>query len=224
MPGPGLLLVMLALAALAARGSSRAAAGSYGQLLADGTSRPLAAGSRVAQTIQVEQVGLYRIEVDLGRLPIQPPGPLVLHVTAEPFAGPDLAQVTLDASHLTAEGWAAFEFAPLAAPAGQQLAFWLEAPQAQPGSALTVLGARRDAYPGGQVLFEPAPAAGDIQDLAFKLYYRAGLLDALPVLLARQAAGRPGIFGWPPLYLLILAAYGLVLGGLLLLAYQRLRG
>ena len=218
------LLVLLALAALAVRGSSRAAEGSYNQLAADGTSRQLAAGNRVGQTFQVEQVGLYQIDVDLGSLPNRAIGPLVLHVTAQPFAGPDLAQVTRDGAQPLTAGFAAFEFAPLTAPAGQTLAFWLEAPAMPPGSALTVRGASRDAYPGGQALFDPLPAAGGLRDLAFKLYYRAGLLQALPVLLARQAAGRPGIFGWPALYWAILLAWVLGLGGLLLLAQRRLRG
>ena len=222
-PGLGLLLVLLALTALAIRGSSRAAAGSFSQPVADHASGKLPAGSRVAQTFQAEQAGLYRIDIDLGGLASHQTGPLVLHVTAEPFVGPDLAQVTLDASQLPAEGFTAVEFAPMAVTAGQPLAFWLEAPQAQPGSALTVWGTTRDAYPGGQALFDPAPAGGGIHDLAFKLYYRVGQLQALPVLLARQAAGRPGIFGWPPLYLLILVAYALGLGSLLWLAYRRLR-
>jgi hypothetical protein len=46
-----------------------------------------------------------------------------------------------------------------------------------------------------------------VQDLSFRIYYRSGWLGSVGVLLARQAAGRPGIFGWPPLYVGLLLAY-----------------
>ena len=56
-------------------------------------------------------------------------------------------------------------------------------------------------------MFEPVAAAHGVQDLSFRIYYRSGWLGALAVLLERQAAGRPGIFGWPPLYVGLLLAY-----------------
>jgi len=219
--GLGLGGLLLALIAFAARGSSRAATGSYGQSVADSQAMMRATDGRLGQTFQVEQTGLYRIDLDLGNAATQQPGRLVLHVSAQPFTGPDLAQVTLDGAQLRAADYVAFEFAPLTAPAGQELAFWLETP---PGGAPAVWGTLRDVYPGGRAVFDPALTSGGLQDLAFRLYYRAGPLEAPAVLLARQAAGRPGIFGWAPLYGLVLLAYVLGLGGLLGLAYRRLRG
>jgi hypothetical protein len=221
--GLGLGGLLLALIAFAARGSSRAATGSFSQPVADSLAMVLATDGRVGQTFQVEQAGLYRIDVELGGTANQMPGRLVLHVSDQPFVGPDLAQVTLAGAQLSAADFTTFEFAPLAAPAGQSLAFWLEAPQAPTSSALIVKGARRDVYPGGRAAFVAALDRSGPLDLAFRLYYQAGPLEALPVLLARQAAGRPGIFGWSPLYGAVLLAYVLGLGGLLVLAYRRLK-
>ena len=221
---PGLLVVavLAAVLGLALRGSSQAAQQPYGQLVVQAAAGELVAGSRAGQTFRTDQSGLYRIDVYLGISHRQNHGPLVLHVSAAPFLGPDLARATADASQLPADGFMAFEFAPLPA-AGQPLAFWLEAPEALPGNALTPMGARQDVYPGGAAQFEGLPAAQGIQDLAFKLYYRSGWLGSLGVLFARQAADRPGIFGWPQLYLVLLLAYLLGLAVLLVVAAKRLR-
>ena len=222
---PGLLLaavVLVGVSALVARGSSRVAQGPYSQLTVQAATGELVAGSRAGQSFRTDQSGLYRIEVYLGASQRQNHGPLVLHVAALPFGGPDLARAKADAAQLQGDAFVGFEFAPLPAPAGQALAFWLEAPEAQPGNAVTVGGAAKDAYPAGAAVFDHLPAGG-LQDLAFKLYYRVGPLESLAVLLARQAEGRPGVFGRPQLYLALLVAYVLGLAALLALAVNRLR-
>ena len=223
LPGLLVLVALMAVAALALRGSSRAAQQPYGQLVVQAASAELVGGSRAGQTFRVDQSGLYRIDVYVGNLQGQQPGPLVLHVSALPFVGPDLARATADASQLLADGYVTFEFASLPEAAGQTLAFWLEAPQAQPGHAPTVMGAKQDEYAGGAALFDKLPAAPGVQDLAFRLYYRSGLWGSLAVLLARQAAGRPGIFGVPQFYLGLLVAYLFGLAALLVVVFNRLR-
>jgi len=222
---PGLLVfvVLAAVMGVALRGSSRTAQQPAEQLVAQASASELVAGSRAGQTFRADQSGLYRIDIYLGTRQRRNHGPLVLHVSAAPFVGPDLARATADASQLPADGFMAFEFAPLPAAAGQPLAFWLEAPEAVPGNALTPMGAAQDVYPGGAALFEGLPAAQGVQDLAFKLYYRSGWLGSLGVLFARQAADRPGVFGSPQLYLAFLLAYLLALAILLLVAFKHLR-
>jgi type II secretory pathway pseudopilin PulG len=225
-PGLLLLAVLAAVAALALRGSSRLAQQPEAQLTATTAAGELAASRRAGQTFLAEQNGLYQIDVRLARRTSsagQSLGTLVLHVSAEPFVGPDLAQATAEVSNLGPDGFLAFQFVPLAATAGRPLAFWLEAPNTPAGPGLMPLGAAQDVYPGGAAAFDPAASGQGVQDLAFRLYYRSGLLGALGVLLARPAAGRPGIFGRPELYALLLLAYLLGVAGLLVLAYRRLR-
>src|SRR5262249_39606446 len=151
--------------------------------------------------------GLYRIDVHLGNGQGQNQGPLVLHVTTAPFVGPDLARATADASQLQPDGFVAFEFAPLSEPVGTPLAFWLEAPEGRPGNALMAMGAAQDVYRGGAAVFDHVAGAQAVRDLAFRLYYQSGFLGSLGVLLERQTAGRPGIFGLPLLYVVLLLAY-----------------
>lgn len=222
LPGLLVLAVLAAVVALALRGSSQAAQQPYGQPVVQAAAGELVAGGRAGQTFQADQTGLTRIDVHLGQGQRQNEGSLVLHVTAAPFVGPDLARATAEASQLQADGYLAFEFAPLSEPAGQPLAFWLEAPEAQPGAALTPWGASHDVYPGGAAVFENL-SAGGVVDLAFRLYYRNGWLGALAVLLARQAAGRPGVFGLPQLHLALGLAYLLGLAAVLVAAVKRLR-
>ena len=222
-PGLLVLVVLIAVTGLALRGSSRAAQQPYGQLVAQAAAGELVAGSQAGQTFRTDQSGLNRIDVYFGNSQRQNHGPLVLHVSAAPFAGPDLARAAAEAAQLPADGFMVFEFSPLPAAAGQPLAFWLEAPEARAGNALTPMGAAQDVYPGGAAVFADMPAGRGVRDLAFKLYYQSGWLGALGVLFARQAADRPGIFGLPQLYAALLLAYLLGLAVLLAVAARRLR-
>ena len=55
------------------------------------------------------------------------------------------------------------------------------------------------------------PKGGKETDLAFELLYRSSWFDrALPI--TQIARSRPGIFGWPPLYALLVYAMLVVLG------------
>lgn len=124
---------------------------------------------------------------------------------------------------MRADGFVPFEFAPLPQAAGQPLSFWLEAPQAQPGNALTVMGATADLYPGGRAQFDHWTDTRGVQVLAFRLYYYPGPAQALGVLMQRLADGRPSVFGAPQLYAVLITAYFLGLAVLLVLILVQLR-
>lgn len=208
---------------LAVLGGAQTVDGPYGQFEVQAATGELVATVRAGQTFITDQPGLDRIDVYLGDFQRKNRGPLVLHVKAAPSAAADLVSVTLDASQVRGDGYVTFGFQPLPAPSNTPLCFWLEAPQARPGNAVTVLGTTNDAYPGGTALFDHMPANQGVQDLAFRLYYRPGVGEALTTLLARQAQGRPAIFGVPALYLGLVVAYILGLVLLLGLAVTRLR-
>jgi hypothetical protein len=220
----GLLALLLGtMAAFAVRGSRAAVAGPYGQFAAEAASGELGSGSQAGQTFVADQPGLYRIDLSLENSQPQSAGPLKLHVKAAPDAENDLALVTLDSPRPDAAGLVSFSFAPLAEQAGQPLYFWLEAPAASPGGSVKVMGTAYDSYPGGAARFDQPGAAGGVQDLAFRLYYRPGAGQAIEALTARLASGRPAVFGAPWLYPALVAAYALGLAGLLVLLIARLR-
>lgn len=209
-------------AVLASQGSLQAVTGPYGQFTADTPAGELVAGAAVGQTFTADQAGLYRIDVYLGNYQRQNHGSLVLHVKAAPFLQADMAVAWADASQVRADGFLSFEFKPLPTPAGVPLCFLLEAPQGSVGNAVTALGTARDTYAGGAALLEKLPGTRDVQDLAFRLYYRPGARQALATLIARQVAGRPSIFGTPQLYQALIAAYLIGLGCLVVLAVSQL--
>jgi hypothetical protein len=66
-------------------------------------------------------------------------------------------------------------------------------------------------------------AASGVEDLAFRLYYRPGVGQAISALTERLAGGRPAIFGAPWFYAALAAVYVLGLAGLLVLVITRLR-
>ena len=215
--------VLALIGCLAVLGGAQTVDGPYGQFDVQVATGELVASARAGQTFITDQPGLDRIDVYLGDFQRPNRGPLVLHVKAAPSDEADLASVTIDATQVHGDGYVTFGFQPLPEPPDTPLGFWLEAPQAQPGNAVTVLGTTTDAYAGGVALFDHMPANEGVQDLAFRLYYRPGVGEAVTTLLARQAQGRPTIFGAPALYLGLAAAYILGLVVLLGLAVSRLR-
>jgi hypothetical protein len=133
-------------------------------------------------------------------------GTIVLRL--RPVAGgPDLAEGQLAVSALTQRDPSVFRFAtittdPLTADRAVPIELILETRGVDRASAVSVM-AGPDRYTNGTLLQdgrEIAPA-----DLAFEPLYQASRFDRiLPV--TRIARARPGVFGWPPLYALLLWA------------------
>jgi hypothetical protein len=131
-----------------------------------------------------------------------------------------LVTLTVDASDLREGVFHHFEFAPLAGVVGRPLYFYLEAPEAQSGNAITIFGTVKDTYTGGHAVLANLPYHGGIQDLTFQLDYKQGLQWSLSELGNRLAAHKPwplGVRAWYPAlgaaYLVLLFGLGWALGG-----------
>jgi hypothetical protein len=84
----------------------------------------------------------------------------------------------------------------------------LSTPQLPPGEVIEVLGGP-DSYPAGSAYYYAQPQSA--VDLAFATTYRLRPVDIVwPI--SRMAAGRPGLFAWPPLYLLLPYAVAVTVG------------
>ena len=206
--------VLVAVAALAIAGGLQVAMGPYGQFTVEAPTGEILAGARAGQTFTTDQPGLYRLDVYLGNYGRQIRGQIVLHVKAAAGGETDLATVSGDPSKVRADGFQAFVFQPLPLPAGTPLYFDLEAPGAEPGNALTALGSTRDTYMGGTAILEQLPVGQNIQDLAFRLYYKPSVGQAGRTVMARLTKDRPAVFSAPQLYVALLAIYLLGLAGL----------
>ena len=133
-------------------------------------------------------------------------GTIVLHL--RPAAGGiDLAEGQLAVSALTLRGPSVFRFAaigadPRAANQATPIELILETHGVDRASAVSVM-AGPDGYQNGTLLRDGREIA--LADLAFEPLYQASWFDRiLPV--TRIAQSRPGLFGWPPLYALLLWA------------------
>ncbi len=170
-------------------------------------------GATIGQVFTADEAGVYRIDVSLATYGRQNTGPVVFHVRSWPVIAKDWAVLQVDAAQLQDNAWRSFEFAPLPNRPGDKIYFYMEAPTASHGNAITLWGTRRDVYPGGQAI-APWPLASPVKDLAFRVYYQASPAAALHSVYERLAAGRPGPLGSAVFYALLFLVYAVLLFGL----------
>ncbi len=164
------------------------------------------------QTFRVDAAELVAVRVLLFA-PAEPRNDLItLRLRYATTATPDLAVVSLPVRELARQGMTTFSLPtlrlradPHAAPV--QLQLTLEAPTLPPSAGVSVM-AGPDTYAEGTLLANDVPRA--FADLAFQPVYRQRWIDNL-FPLSRLADGKPGVFGWPPLYPLLAYAYGCTL-------------
>jgi hypothetical protein len=183
-----------------------AAHGPYGQPAADTYLGELLAGQCLGQTFVADAPGLYRVDVLLETYQRTNHGPLLLHVRAAPFA-PDWATASIDMADLSDNAYQAFQFPPLALPAGVPAFFCLEAPAAAAGNAVAVAAYRQETYSAGQALWPDGQPIGQARDLTFRLFYRPSAGWTIAAGLERLAAGKPGWLGRPQFYFLLFGLY-----------------
>ena len=154
--------------------------------------------------------GLSGVELLLATNNRQNRGPVEFSVRTSPEGTERLVSVTFDAADVEDNALYPIEFPPVRGLDVRILYFCLEAPEARPGNAITIWGARDDLYPGGEAILKGVSGNG-VLDLAFRLQHERTLWDRASVLLPRVAANKPSVFGERRLYLLLALAYlGLV--------------
>jgi len=166
----------------------------------------LVASARVGQTFVAEYPGLAQVQVMLSAYDRRNTGPLIFHLQTAPDAADDLVVLTLDAAKIENTGYYTFQFPPIQTGAGQSFYFYLEAPQAKRGNAITVRGAAEDVYPEGAAVLRGVQGP-DVRDLAFRLEYDPPLMDRISLLSYRLAQSKPAMWGDKWLYILLAGAY-----------------
>ncbi len=171
----------------------------------------LVAGRRLGQTFRAPQGGLYRIDVLLATYARQNSGPVLFQVSYGP-GEPALVTIPFDAAEVKDNTFRPFIFEPLDAPPEGTFYFSLEAPEAQPGNAITIWQTSSDSYADGQAYVNDQPAEGD---LGFIACFRSTPFDRWRVFVEQVRNGYPYL--WRARWLVLAAAIGWVLGtGLLL--------
>jgi len=171
----------------------------------------------VGQTFIADYDGLASVGVKLGTYTRDNTGPLVLHLLRDTE---EVVTVTEDAADVEDLDYLVFEFSPVLDSAGGAFYFYLEAPEAEPGNAITVFGYEaEDIYADGTAVFEGLHGNG-VKDLAFRLDYQPPLLEKAGIVVERLAASKPSLWGDRQFYLVLGLLY---LGGLYGLFVQFVR-
>jgi hypothetical protein len=166
----------------------------------------LVAAAKVGQTFVAVYPGLAQVQVMLDAYDRRNTGPLIFHLRTAPDAADDLVVLTLDAAKIEKTGYYTFQFPPIHTGASQSFYFYLEAPQAKRGNAITVRGATEDVYPQGAAVLRGIQGPA-VRDLAFRLEYDLPLMDRISLLSYRLAQSKPAMWGDKWLYILLAGAY-----------------
>jgi len=171
----------------------------------------LVAGRRFGQTFRAPFSGLYRVDVLLATYARRNEHPVLFHLSDGP-GGPTLVTIEVEAARIQDNAFHRFVFEPIPDSAGREFYFSLEAPQAEPGNAITVWQTDFDSYPHGRAYIDDSPTEGD---LAFVAYYRSSPAEVWNALAERVRTWHPLL--WRARWFVLGAAAAWVVGiGLLL--------
>ncbi|MFQ5855610.1 MAG: DUF6541 family protein [Anaerolineae bacterium] len=121
----------------------------------------------VGQTFVAQKNGLNRVDVFLATYARDNTGPVTFHLRESPAAGQDLVTIQFDARDVQDNAYQTFTFPPQRNSQNRSYFFFLEAPAAKPGNAITVWASPTDTYSQGQAYLASQPHPGD---LAFRTY------------------------------------------------------
>ena len=155
---------------------------------------------RLAQVVAVPREGLAAVQFWMLAHRRDAEGNVVLRVAALDAPEQPLAIIAIPLHDLPTQPPVTFPLPPFNRATTPSLLLTLEAPALDRDHAPAVLGAG-NLYGSGLLLVNGQPRNGE--DLAFRLFSRPIQADRL-LPLSRLAGGRPGLFGWPPLYLLLM--------------------
>ena len=132
----------------------------------------LVGGHSVGQVFVSQQANLCRIDLIMATHKRENSGQLILHLRDDPASSVDLATASVDMGDIMESSWHAFTFPPILDSKDRQFYFYLEAPEAPLGSAVSVWMSTSDVYADGTAYSDHQPIQGD---LAFRTFYLSGL-------------------------------------------------
>ena len=174
--------------------------GLSGQFARDMAPGELIRGTTVGQTFIADATGVYRVDVLLATYARRNSGPIIFHLRSSPADIRDWVTLRIDAARVRDNAFQSFEFKPLPNAKGEPLYFYLEAPEARPGNAITVWANSQDEYAAGQAV-ALLPLNQHMKDLAFRVYYQSDVRQKFRDVLNGMAADKPGLFGTRAWYL-----------------------
>ena len=124
----------------------------------------------VGQVFVAQENDLRSIGVLLATYKRQVEGPLVFHLQEMDSQGNtlDIVSIEIDIAEVQDNSWKLFSFLPIEKSKGKQYYFYLEAPESEPGHAITAWSVDTNLYHDGTLMLNHEPVTGD---LSFILYY-----------------------------------------------------
>jgi hypothetical protein len=177
----------------------------------------LPASSTVGQSFYSPADGLYQIDVVFGTYGHPGTSEIILHLKTSPEAMQDLATARLNSQEIENNVYNSFHFLQQRGIAGRMLYFYLEAPDASPGNAVTAYRSNENVYRGGEAYYDGIAASSD---LAFVAHYRLGPLDAVRFVLRQLSDQRPCLLGNPWFYAVLIALHFALVGKLFVFLRQ----
>jgi hypothetical protein len=128
----------------------------------------------------------------------------------DPFQGIELYSTTFEALEVSDQSWYRFRFPAISDSAGKTYLLILQSPNSEPGNAITVGGIDHDKYPLGSAFAGPVPIVGDI---TFRACFQMSVVEKMEFLANQLTRHRPGLWGNPAFYVIILGGYAFLLTG-----------
>jgi len=142
----------------------------------------------IGQTLRAEYDDLSGIELLLATYSRKNSGELNFHLKKDVDSQEELFICKRDISKVKDNRYYMFEFPPINNSKGKKFYFYLEAPQSQPGNAITIWSNSSDSYKEGEKIINGIVSDGD---LAFKTIYHPGIKGGIDTLLAKTIQNKP---------------------------------
>jgi hypothetical protein len=168
----------------------------------------------IGQSFVAPHNHLYRIEVHLQTYQRQNTQDISFKLFELPEAGNnpnegrEIFNTTFNASSVRDRVWYRFEIPAIPDSAQRTYFFVLSSPTSKPGDTIAVGGVQKDIYQPGTAYLGAMPVPADI---AFRTCYRMSSVEKLQILREQITRHRPGLWGKPYFYVILIFIYFLLL-------------
>jgi len=197
LPIGGLLLILVAF-------NGKVTPVKIGQPVINESAGEIQGDFNVGQTFYSPYPGLSRIDVLLATYGRTNSGPVTFNLTTSPGDKTKIFSTTFDASGVEDNQYYSFEFTSLSDSQGKTYFFYLEAPSAQAGNAITAWTDSRNPYTDGASYLGGRLSEND---LAFVAAFDVSPWQVTEIFLGRLAKGKPGIWGSEAFYAATFVVY-----------------
>lgn len=159
---------------------------------------------KIGQTFLAEYDGLSGIEVLLATYRRKNSGELIFHLTEDIRSKEDLFNYKVDINKVEDNKYFSFKFSKIKNSKGKKIYFYIEAPQSQPGNAITIWSHSKDFYKEGEKIVNGVVSEGD---LVFKTKYSPELKNKFNAFLEKITQDKPFPLNNKSFYIILIVLF-----------------